>query len=574
VFQPRFFASPSERREDLFIATRSASAKGSRKKHAFTFSRANRRKVNISTVQIRLTRGHPLADINRQGVASTPMKTLRFSVFFLLGPALFAQATPPPVTTPQPTTPAATAQQATGTAAPTSVRRTAQELEQLLAPIALYPDALIALILPAATVPTDIVLAARHVTENPGDRSQIEHRAWDESVKSLTNYAEVLQWMDENLHWTQQVGEAFAAQPADVMQAIQRLREKARAAGTLVDTPQQQVLTEAQVIRIVPAQPDVIYVPHYEPEIVFVDRPVYYNRPFLTFGTGVFVGSWLAYDCDWRRNSIWIGNRHRHWSGHDWRRPIVHHSHSPGVRQWHPPAVHSRSTFTSGHRFRSEIVRPAPISITGTRTHPQRYGDGWGRRTGPNSPPVINPLPQASTNQPQRDFTGPRAANTRPAIVNPPTAQVTPPTAVPNLQPLPQARRPRDDSNGNNESRGRSFRGNQANSASPPTVVPSLPMATPVQSSPRVGPTAQQRSFSRPTTIDSAPARVPSLPMANRSAGVSHAPATVAPAPAPAAQPAAAPAAAPAAQRSEGESRGQRNGNGGHRGSGTRRDAN
>src|SRR5687767_10083583 len=156
---------------------------------------------------------------------------------------------------------------------PVLVQRTAEELDQLLAPIALYPDALIALILPASTVPTDIVLAARHLRDNPGDRSQIEHRAWDESVKSLTNYPEVLKWMDENLHWTRQIGEAFAAQPADVMQAVQRLRAKARAAGTLADTPQQQVIAEQQVIRIVPAQPDVIYVPHYEPEVVFVDRP-------------------------------------------------------------------------------------------------------------------------------------------------------------------------------------------------------------------------------------------------------------------------------------------------------------
>src|SRR5215218_4376445 len=77
-----------------------------------------------------------------------------------------------------------------------SVRRSAQELEQLLGPIALYPDALIALILPASTVPTDVVLAARHLRENPGDRTQIEHRAWDDSVKSLTNYPEVVQWMD------------------------------------------------------------------------------------------------------------------------------------------------------------------------------------------------------------------------------------------------------------------------------------------------------------------------------------------------------------------------------------------
>ena len=127
-------------------------------------------------------------------------------------------------------------------------------------------------------------------------------------MKSLTNYPEVLKWMDENLLWTRQVGEAFTDQPAEVMQAVQRLRAKATAAGTLVDTPQQQVIAEPQVIRIVPAQPDIIYVPHYEPDIAFVDRPIYYGRPFLTFGVGVPVGSWLVFGCDWRRCEIFPFN--------------------------------------------------------------------------------------------------------------------------------------------------------------------------------------------------------------------------------------------------------------------------
>ena len=182
---------------------------------------------------------------------------------------------------------------ATAPPSSTGLRRTAAELDQLLAPIALYPDALIALILPAATVPTDIVLAARHLRDNPGDASQIEHRAWDDSVKSLTHYPDVVKWMDENLHWTKQVGEAFAEQPAEVMQSVQRLRAKARAAGTLVDTPQQLVLAEPQVIRIVPAQPDIIYVPYYEPEIVFVDRPGLLPAPIPDF-RGRSAGGFVA----------------------------------------------------------------------------------------------------------------------------------------------------------------------------------------------------------------------------------------------------------------------------------------
>src|SRR5688572_6112581 len=308
------------------------------------------------------------------------MKTLRLPLLFLVvTTAVRAQDAAPAPSIPPPVDPTKNTT--------ISVQRTPQELEQLLAPIALYPDALIALILPASTVPTDIVLAARHLRENPGDRGQIEHRAWDESVKSLTNYPDVVKWMDENLHWTQQVGEAFSVQPADVMQAVQRLRAKARAAGTLVDTPQQQVITDQQAIRIVPAQPNTIYVPQYDPEVVFVDAPVYpaypsyayspcyYTSPYLTFGVGVPVGSWLAYDCDWHRHSIWMGNRHRHWKGHDWHRPLVpfahhhnHHHHSSRsvltseARQWRPPPV-SRITVASSNRFRSEVVRPAPLSF-------------------------------------------------------------------------------------------------------------------------------------------------------------------------------------------------------------------
>src|SRR5687768_3596237 len=163
------------------------------------------------------------------------------------------------------------------------------------------------------------------------------------------------------------------------MQAVQRLRAKARAAGTLADTPQQQVITEQQVIRIVPAQPDVIYVPHYEPEVVFVDRPIYYGRPFLTFGVGVAVGSWLAYDCDWRRRTIWIGNRHRRWTGHDWRHPVepISPGHGftrrPEVRQWCPPAHPPRASFsyshTTAHRHRPTVVRPTPFGFSSSRSH-------------------------------------------------------------------------------------------------------------------------------------------------------------------------------------------------------------
>ncbi|MGC1481516.1 MAG: DUF3300 domain-containing protein, partial [Chthoniobacterales bacterium] len=150
-----------------------------------------------------------------------------------------------------------------------------EELDELLGPIALYPDALVALILPASTVPTDVTLATRFMDN--GDIDLVDEQPWDESVISLTRYPDVLAWMDENLEWTAAVGEAFYEQPSDVMNAMQRLRRDAQAAGNLVNTPQQTVVFEKgddaavveENIRIVPTDPEVIYVPTYDPQVVY-----------------------------------------------------------------------------------------------------------------------------------------------------------------------------------------------------------------------------------------------------------------------------------------------------------------
>ncbi|HEY1110418.1 MAG TPA: DUF3300 domain-containing protein [Opitutaceae bacterium] len=385
------------------------------------------------------------------------MKTLRATLLLasLSGGWSLAQAQTP---APQPVP-------ATASPAPDGILMTAEQLEQLLGPIALYPDALIALILPACAASTDIVLAARQLRDNPNDRSQIEHRGWDESVKSLTSYPEVLKWLDENLSWTKQVGEAFVEQPAEAMQAVQRLRAKARAAGTLVDTPQQQVIAESSTIRIVPAQPEVIYVPYYEPEVVFVSTPVYYSRPVLAFGTGVAVGSWLAYDCDWNRRVIWCGDRRRPWHGHDWRRPVV--SYAPPastrvsitVRQWRPPPIHSRPVRPPSFTYRhTHIVRPAPIGRpsgftpvphTPRPTGPRRGGNSFVV----NSPARIDTTPSPAPQQPRvytrdrdgnrnwdRDRSSPRPGSSQRVVEGP---QVTPPApspGVPQVRPQPQPR--------------------------------------------------------------------------------------------------------------------------------------
>jgi hypothetical protein len=196
------------------------------------------------------------------------------------------------------------------------------QLEILLAPIALYPDALVALILPAATHPSEIVLASRFLSSG-GNEEDIESQVWDDSVKALARFPEVVEFMDENLGWTQDVGDAFVAHPAEVMGAIQALRARGTRNGTLASTPQQQVVFEDDnTIRIIPAEPEVIYVPYYEPSILYPSYSyTYFPSSLVWFGVGYGIGSWLSYDCDWRYRTIWVNHHRSHWTrDYDWRR--------------------------------------------------------------------------------------------------------------------------------------------------------------------------------------------------------------------------------------------------------------
>jgi hypothetical protein len=187
---------------------------------------------------------------------------------------------------------------------------TPAQIDELLAPIALYPDPLIAIILPAATFPTDVVMAARFLKDG-GSPAAIESQDWDDSVKALARYPDVLKWMDENLSWTKQLGSVFVLQPAAVMSGTQRLRTEAIAAGNLKTTPQQTVVVEREVVRIVPAQREIIYVPVYDP--VYVYRPcpvgVYYPRSVISFGIGYPAGFWLSYDFNWGLNTVVVIGR-------------------------------------------------------------------------------------------------------------------------------------------------------------------------------------------------------------------------------------------------------------------------
>ena len=194
------------------------------------------------------------------------------------------------------------------------------ELDELLAPIALYPDPLIAQILPAATFVDQIDDAARFVRRY--GPSRVDYQRWDLSVRAIAHYPQVIYMMDQNLDWTASLGQAFIEQPQEVMDAIQRLRDDARAAGNLYSTSQQMVIVEAGIIRIVPARPQYVYLPVYDPYVVYYE-PYSPSYPFITFSVGFTIGAWLNRDCDWRRHRVYYHG----WRGTGWvsrSRPHIH----------------------------------------------------------------------------------------------------------------------------------------------------------------------------------------------------------------------------------------------------------
>jgi hypothetical protein len=254
--------------------------------------------------------------------------------------------------------------------------QSAAELDQMLAPIALYPDPLIAQILPAATLPSEVVLADRYANGG-GDPNLIDQQTWDPSLQALARYPAVLKWMDDNLAWTTALGQAFLNQPADVMDSIQRLRAQAQALGNLQTTPQQQVIADDGFIEIVPADPEVIYVPVYQPGFIF-----WQSGYFLSFGAGFRIGLWLNHDCDWYNHNVifWHRNypRPRDW----WYHPVNPRSLpvtvSQNVAVWRPrnrPAVTAGNRSDRGWEVRgnqpavSNEARPAPAE---TRPMPVR----------------------------------------------------------------------------------------------------------------------------------------------------------------------------------------------------------
>src|SRR5216684_7812775 len=214
---------------------------------------------------------------------------------------------------------------------PQATQQSSEQLQELVAPIGLYPDALIAQILAAATYPDQIVEAEKWIQQNKnlqGDQlaQAVDKQSWDPSVKALTQFPAVLANMSQNLAWTSELGDAHLNQQQELSQAIQVMRQRAKQAGNLNTTTQEKVSTKGKTIVIEPAAPDVVYVPQYDPWLVYgaplAVFPGWYPFPGLFldgpgiafglgFGIGLFGGfgwGWHNWRFDWHRGGRVVFN--------------------------------------------------------------------------------------------------------------------------------------------------------------------------------------------------------------------------------------------------------------------------
>jgi Protein of unknown function (DUF3300) len=237
-----------------------------------------------------------------------------------------------------------------------------EELQQLLAPIALYPDALVAQILAASTYPTQIVEADRWIESHSGLKGdnlakEVDKQPWDPSIKALAQFPSVLENMDKNLSWTSSLGDAYANDPQGVTDAVQTMRQQARNAGNLESTEQENVSEQDGTIDIEPANPDVVYVPAYDPWLVYgapiVAYPGWYPVPGIFLG-GVGIGFGIGFGVGYFGGFGWGWH---HW-GYDWhgRRAIYDHhafvSHSRTFdRGGFNHANFGRGSFSHGNAF-------------------------------------------------------------------------------------------------------------------------------------------------------------------------------------------------------------------------------
>src|SRR5512135_3757079 len=250
------------------------------------------------------------SDIGNAVRSGAAILLLPLVAFVSSGPAFAAQtqtaAAAPATSTAKP----AAAAPAAG--APTATKFSADQLEQMVAPVALYPDSLLMQIFMASTFPIEIVQAARFMEKNAGMKGSaldeaLKKEAWDASVKSMCSVPDVLKRLNENLDWTQDLGEAILTQKAELLDAVQRMRGKAYESGNLKTTEQQTVTQQPdKIIVIQPSNPEVIYVPQYSSTVVYGSAwsyPTYYYAPVgygaMAFTAGMFMGAAMWGGASW-----------------------------------------------------------------------------------------------------------------------------------------------------------------------------------------------------------------------------------------------------------------------------------
>jgi hypothetical protein len=273
-------------------------------------------------------------------------------------------------------------------AQPPYTQQTPEQLQQLVAPIALYPDSLVAQVLAAATFPEQVVQADRWVQAHPDLQGSelaqaVDQQPWDPSIKALAAFPSILGNMDKNLSWTSSLGDAYYNQQQAVMNAVQIMRQRAQAAGNLQTTPQQTVATQDSSIVIAPASPEIVYVPAYDPWLVYglpiVPWPLWYpypgiwfDGPYLSFGIGFGIGFFGGFGWGWG-----------HW-GFDW-----HH----GYPIYNNGRYFSRSNtfYNRGNYYRaggmSGVQSNVARGMSGNGTvNPERGRGGYDRPAGAAEP--------------------------------------------------------------------------------------------------------------------------------------------------------------------------------------------
>ncbi len=326
--------------------------------------------------------------------------------------------------------------------APVVLLRSAADLDRMLGPIALYPDPLLAQLLPAATLPEQVVLADRYLREG-GDVNMVDAQPWDNSIKALARYPATLRMLDDNLAWTTDLGRAFLNQPADVMDSIQRLRAQARALGNLQSTPQQTVVVYGGTIEILPPTPQVIYVPVYQPEVVYVQRPPAPGRFYISFGAGLVVGAWLNHDCDWHHHEVIVWH-------HDQPRPADWWYRAPERRE---TAVVNNVTVVNNTTIVNNNTTVVNQNVSVWQPRPRgavadRGDRGWGTQQARVTAPSNNEVgqPQRGQVRQQSDTVKPvrEVGSAQREVAQPPVARANAPAAEVKPTPVSPSRQTRE----------------------------------------------------------------------------------------------------------------------------------